>query len=298
MQHLKNRKHFKFKIKYNKNQHQHQHQYQQGFTLIELLIALVISGLLVLATWISFSATSRANKTQTGVASVRDQAFYILDRVEYMIKHAGFTDYRAVSTLNLNNLYSGGAQTNKIAAFNNQGDNNSTNFNNNSDSLAVEFQVPNFDAGQEMLGCSGATLAAGVPEELFLLRMYTNGTNLMCEVRRSGTLVQGPSVVAQNVQRFKVFYRNLEKINGQDTCTAGWQQANQMGGNYSQVCGLYVAFLSTSPAQQVQTSGDQTFELAPTTASQKNDTRVVLTPVNNLMPIARITQKNITLKNQ
>jgi prepilin-type N-terminal cleavage/methylation domain-containing protein len=263
---------------------------QRGFTLLELMIAIMIASLLAMATWISFSATNNANNNQTAVSDVRDNAFYILDRMEYMVRHAGFKNYSETTA----QLFQAFVEPVSFPA-----NNNSTNFNQQNDQFAIQMKLPAFN-DQEMVGCTGATIPSNNTNDIFTLRLYTQGnaatTQLFCEVRRNNTTIQGPTVIAQNIGRFKVFYRSLINNGSKPICAGNWQSAAAVG-NFSNVCAVNLALVVLSD-QRVLTSVVQNLQIAPDVASQNPNTIVATGANNALAPIARFIPKTIQTRNQ
>jgi prepilin-type N-terminal cleavage/methylation domain-containing protein len=267
----------------------------RGFTFLELMIAMVIATLLAMATWISFSATNNANRNQNAVSDIRDNAFYILDRVEYMIRHAGFNHYSD----NPADVFGERSAAQTVVSFPEQ--DNKSNFNQRNDRFAMEMQIPNFN-NQEMVGCTGATIPASInTSDRHTLVLYTQGnaaqTQLLCEVLRNGTRIQGPAVMAQNIGRFKVFYRKLSQNAGQFACGAAWQSAQAVGTDFSEVCAVHLSLVVLS-AEQTLHSVTQNIQLAPDVASQNADTLFTAGANNALARVARFVPKTIQTRNQ
>jgi prepilin-type N-terminal cleavage/methylation domain-containing protein len=267
----------------------------KGFTLIELMIALVIASLLALSTWISFNSTNQSNNNQTAVSDIRDNAFYILDRFEYMIRHAGFNHYIS----NTNQLFSRRPAANSWVAFPAQY--NTTNFNQTNDQVSVDLQIPDFN-NQEMSSCTGSAIPPSTNiNDTYNIRLYTQGnaaqTQLLCEVRRNGTIIQGPAIVAQNIGRFKVFYRQMVQNGTQEFCGDAWQSAQSVGINFNRVCSVHLALVALSQQQTLQ-SVAQTIQIAPDATSQNADTLVTVGANQGVARLARFMPKTIQTRNQ
>jgi prepilin-type N-terminal cleavage/methylation domain-containing protein len=270
---------------------------QRGFTLLELLIAIVIATLLAMATWISFSATNNANNNQTAVSDIRDNAFYILDRFEHMVRHAGFIHYGD----GLADLMAGQPS---IISFPDQF--NKSNTNQQNDQFAINLNIPSFN-NQEMVGCTGAVIPPGASTDVFTLRLYAQGnaaqTQLLCSVLRNGAIIGGggPAVVAQNIARFKVFYRETTQQvtpNGDlAACGENWKSAQAIGSDFSKVCAVHLSLVALSD-QRVLQSVTQNIQIAPDLSSQNQDTLITIGANKAPAPLARFVPKTIQTRNQ
>ena len=260
-----------------------------GFTLIELMIALVICALVAMGAWISFSATHKANTTQTAVTEIHNDAFYIMDHLEYMVKHAGFKNY----STNLADPAPGVWSAVDAAR-------NLHNANGMNDQLSVTFMLPDFQNSTEMMSCSNALLT-GAADSLYRLELFMNNNNLMCRVVGSNNAVlQAATVIAANINRFKVFYRTSNPTDG--TCSGDWRNAHDLGAaNFKDVCAIHTAWLMQSTQQLNQAQNvTKKFELAPSASAEVNvngETTVNITGTTRSAPVYRLMQRTFSLRN-
>lgn len=263
---------------------------KQGFTLLELMISIVIGGLIILSLTSVFFSTQQAQKSQTGISDIRDNSFIIQQRLDYLIKHAGYSEYND-QILNVNTAL--GAPI--LVNFNNILGNSTTfsaSNNAQSDVLAIQMQTP--ITPNEMLGCMGNFLAnstaTNLPTINFIIRL--NGQNLQCQ-QNGGGFVN----MATNVIRLRFYYK-LADANKQ--CVGNWQKSGTIN-DFSKVCAIYYAMVIQSPANQsTLTQQNTTFDLSAEQDGNALDS-VTLEPINNsngrLMPTGRLIRKVIHLRN-
>jgi prepilin-type N-terminal cleavage/methylation domain-containing protein len=262
---------------------------KQGFTLLELMISIVIGGLVVLSLTSVFFSTQQAQKSQTGISDIRDNSFIIQQRLDYLIKHAGYSEFNN-QILNVNTALSAPILVNFNNALGNLTTFSASNALTN-DALAIQMQTP--ITPNEMLGCMGDYLNNSTATNLatieFVIRL--NGDDLQCRQNNGGFVD-----IARNVVRLRFYYKLQDATSKQ--CVGNWQKSSTIN-DFSRVCAIYYAMVIQSPANQnTLTRQNTVFDLSPTQNKNAVDA-VTLTPVNNgkLMPTGRLIRKVIHLRN-
>ncbi len=285
-------------------QHKHYYHKKHGFTLLELLISIVISSIIALGIGGVYLNVRNTQNSQMSVNEIRDSVFLAFERLEYVLKHANYKEYKIFKPTE--NIALSSSSVNIDGAFSSS----SKDAVNKGESDEFTVQMTGTNISNEMIDCTGQAIPNNSADKMVTQRFYVKNNSLLCTVNINGAM-QNPISLTDGIENMQIFY----SVNSNDGCGVNtpsainnniWLTATeiQAGNRWGDVCAINLSLLFSSNTKQVlnkkesELLNNNIFDLRPNAdANDDNAKNVKLSNMSNLIKNTRVIHKIIRLRN-